>query len=106
ALWDTLEALHRPGPPEPAALDRLFGPVTRDLSRGQGVAEDALAGHRAFDRLTELYGRHDEGESYLDFLYTIMEAHLPLIRLLRAPVPPARLYHAASTGYAGLLAAR
>lgn len=106
AFWDTLETLNRPGPLDPAALDRLFGPVAKDLSRGQGVAEDVLIGHPAFDRLIELYGRHNDGESFLDFLYTIMEAHLPLIRLMRAPIPPARLYHAASTGYAGLLAAR
>lgn len=106
AFWDTLETLNQPGPLDPGALDRLFGPVTRDLSRGHGVAEDVLIGHPAFDRLIELYGRHNDGESFLDFLYTIIEAHLPLIRLMRAPIPPARLYHAASTGYAGLLAAR
>lgn len=106
AFWDTLEILQAPGPLDPSALDALFGPVTRDLTRGQGIAEDVLVGHPAFERLTELYGSHNAGESFLDFLYTVMEAHLPLVRLLHAPVPQARLYHAASTGYAGLLAAR
>lgn len=46
------------------------------------------------------------GLSFLDFYWTIRALFMPVLNVLRMPIPKARLYHAACTGYAGLLAVR
>ncbi len=45
------------------------------------------------------------GASFLDFFWTHRYIQLPLANLLRAELPRATVYHAACTGYAGLLGA-
>lgn len=46
------------------------------------------------------------GLSFLDFFWTIRSLFMPVLTVMRAPIPKARVYHAACTGYAGLLGAR
>lgn len=41
--------------------------------------------------------------SFLDFFWTWRGIQLPLIQLLNAEIPRAKIYHSVSTGYAGLL---
>ncbi|MDR1534085.1 MAG: GT4 family glycosyltransferase PelF [Planctomycetota bacterium] len=61
----------------------------------------------AWEVITELYRRTSPpGLSFLDFFWTIRSLFMPILNILRAPIPPARVYHASCTGYAGLLGAR
>lgn len=46
------------------------------------------------------------GLSFLDYFWSIRAQYMPIFNVLRASVPKARVYHAACTGYAGLLGAR
>ncbi|MCX7934789.1 MAG: GT4 family glycosyltransferase PelF [Planctomycetota bacterium] len=68
----------------------------------------ALAHSRqAWEQISGLYKRYaPEGFPFLDFFWTHRFIYIPALRLLRTPLPAARVYHAASTGYAGLLGAR
>jgi len=74
--------------------------------RGEGFSSfDLLQTHESWDVLVESYRREAGEESFLNFFWTWRYAYLPLFNLLSAPIPPARVYHTISTGYAGLLAA-
>lgn len=46
------------------------------------------------------------GLSFLDYFWSIRAQYMPIFNVLRASLPKARVYHAACTGYAGLLGAR
>lgn len=60
-----------------------------------------------WDVITRLYRRAaPPGLSFLDFFWTIRALFMPVLNVMRMTIPKARLYHAACTGYAGLLGAR
>ncbi len=61
----------------------------------------------AWDMIVEQYRRHCTDTSFSDYFWSVRTMHRPLWRLARiaATLMPARVYHAASTGYAGLLGA-
>jgi glycosyltransferase involved in cell wall biosynthesis len=65
---------------------------------------DIFRSEEAWDLLTKNYARYGEDVSFLDYFWTFRSIFLPLLNTLRCPLPPARLYHTVSTGYAGLLA--
>lgn len=46
------------------------------------------------------------GLSFLDYFWSLRAQFMPIFNILRASMPKARVYHAACTGYAGLLGAR
>lgn len=116
-----------PGRSDEALARRLFrdleGPLTRLLDRG-GLAElrEVLAlvaplrgrigrnvvldSRAAFDCVQRMYDAGMPGASFLDYFWTWRALVGGLMAVLLAPMPPARLYHTISTGYAGLLAAR
>lgn len=77
-----------------------------DLSAGDLSADDLLHGNEAFALMRdELYPRLGPDAPFIDFFWHFRAMHLPLLRLLEARCPPAKVYHAVSTGYAGLVAA-
>lgn len=78
-------------------------PALRDERTCLSLA-DAFETEEAWDLLTRLYDRYAGGVSFLDYFWTMRSIFLPLANTMRCPVPPARLYHVVSTGYAGLIA--
>lgn len=64
-----------------------------------------LHGQAGFDFLAEVSAKRAPDTSFLDLFWHFRAMNVPLLRLLAAPAPPARCYHAVSTGYAGILAA-
>lgn len=65
-----------------------------------------LFGHRAsWELLCRWHARTAPTVSFLDFFWTWRATHLPLVQVMTAAIPPARIYHAVSTGYAGWFAA-
>ncbi|MGE0713087.1 MAG: GT4 family glycosyltransferase PelF [Planctomycetota bacterium] len=98
------------GLPERLAAGDLSGlaEVTEVLAgRGElGLsARDLVHSRESFELLQRLYDRYAPRESFIDFFWTARYVHLPLLRLLRAQVPRAAVYHATSTGFGGFLAA-
>ncbi len=55
--------------------------------------------------LTYFYEKYGAGISFLDFFWTWRGTHLPLLQVAQSELPQAKVYHAVSTGYAGLLGA-
>ena len=59
----------------------------------------------AWDLLVSFYEKHASEESFIDFFWSVRFMHMPLWSLLKSRqlIPPARMYHSVSTGYAGLI---
>ena len=86
-FWKLIEHL------EPMRERFSFGNLCRDTE--------------AWEILIKLYERFASDESFLDYFWTTRFLNLPLWRIwqFRERMPPARVYHSISTGYAGLLGA-
>ncbi|GIO12906.1 glycosyl transferase [Cohnella xylanilytica] len=57
-----------------------------------------------FDALSELSRERYSQLPFRELFWTVRSMLLPLMQLLREPIPEADLYHTASTGYAGIIA--
>lgn len=55
--------------------------------------------------LSQFYKKYGRGSSFIDFFWTFRGTHLPLLQVLQSEIPSAKIYHAVSTGYAGVLGA-
>ncbi len=79
--------------------------ILDDLATNDLELDELLYGRASFDLLTQLSDRAAADAPFLDLFWHFRAIHVPMLRLLAAPVVPAACYHAIATGYAGLLAA-
>jgi glycosyltransferase involved in cell wall biosynthesis len=93
---------------ERSRLERATDAVLATVETPDGIsATEFLFGTGSWDIIRR---RHFEGEpeaSFIDYFWTLRIVHGPMFQLARLArnIPPARAYHAVSTGYAGLLGA-
>jgi glycosyltransferase involved in cell wall biosynthesis len=80
-------------------------PLFQGSDKSKFTAHDLVYGKDAWNLLMEFYKPDVNSESFIDYFWTFRFIHLPLIKLLTAPIPQAKVYHTVSTGYAGLLGA-
>ena len=77
-----------------------------DLASGDLTIHEFLHGDATFDLLhRDLYEKLSPDAPFMDFFWHMRAMHIPLLRLLAAGCPEASVYHAVSTGYAGLIGA-
>ena len=69
------------------------------------TASDLFYSRESWDQLIKLYQSHAPQESFVDFFWTFRFTYLPIFTILEAVLPAARVYHAVSTGFCGLLGA-
>ena len=86
---------------ELASVERLMAPLVKARR-----ATDLLDSTLAWNLVCDLYSREMPHESFLHFFWAWRALFGGLVATLAFPLPPARVYHTVSTGYAGLLAAR
>jgi len=69
--------------------------------------EDFLLSEAAWDTICADYHRLCTAPSFLDYFWTVRMMHAPIFKLAEVArrLPPSRVYHSVSTGYAGLLGA-
>ena len=86
-FWELIERL------DAAGGNYTFGNLCKDFE--------------AWELQLELYKRLAATESFIDFFWTTRLLPLPIWHLLRSrhELPPARVYHSVTTGYAGLIGA-
>lgn len=65
--------------------------------------ENILQDYEGWQLLQEMYQRHHPISPFVQYYWTWRATHFPLFKMLQAPIPQADIYHAVSTGYAGLL---
>jgi glycosyltransferase involved in cell wall biosynthesis len=113
AYADLLYGITREGSIE--ALDALAEMAARPVRRsGLGRLarpappgfSDLLCSERAWAAMVACYGRIAPHASFPDFFWAWRSLVGGLLSVATAPVPRARVYHAISTGYAGLYAVR
>lgn len=85
--------------------DRVDDALLADLARADLAVPELLHGDAAFAVIRELYEQLAPDAPFLDFFWHFRAMHVPVVRLLTAPVPEADSYHSVSTGYAGLVGA-
>jgi polysaccharide biosynthesis protein PelF len=93
--------LHAGELPELAKIIALLAPLVKARRTG-----DLLDSTLAWNLVCDLYDRAMPHESFLHFFWAWRALFGGLVATLSFPLPPARVYHTVSTGYAGLLAAR
>ncbi|HEU4964653.1 MAG TPA: GT4 family glycosyltransferase PelF [Bacilli bacterium] len=64
-------------------------------------AEAILEAEWAWEAAMDVYRRQATPPALVDFVWNWRSMWLPLLRLMRAPLPQGQLMHSASTGYAG-----
>jgi glycosyltransferase involved in cell wall biosynthesis len=84
----------------PEVFRLVVDPDTRVIS-----PRELFSHRKTWDMLVAAYEAMELEDSFIDFFWTWRYSHLPLLRLADARIPRASVYHAVSTGYAGLLAA-
>ena len=97
--------LRTTGPKEPLEAD-LLRRLARTLVEHGGLArDDFLLGEGSWQRICDAYRRECPEGSFADYFWTVRAMHASLFELadIARRLPPARVYHAVSTGYAGLL---
>lgn len=118
------EKLGKPGsfridaPPPRRTPSRVLGAIRRlhlgtevddqllaDLDAGDLTIHEFLHGDPAFELLRELYAKLCPEAPFMDFFWHVRAMHIPLLRMLQAEVPRVGVYHAVSTGYAGVIGA-
>jgi len=62
-----------------------------------------MYGKDAWKLLLEFYSPEENKDSFIDYFWTYRITHLPIFKILYTEIPKAKVYHAVSTGYAGLL---
>ncbi|MHB8877068.1 MAG: GT4 family glycosyltransferase PelF [Myxococcaceae bacterium] len=82
-----------------AALLRAFA----DKEHRSLSVMDVLFSRKAWELALSFYKERAAGTSFIDYFWTFRAVHAPLMQTLLGEVPKARIYHAVSTGYAGLL---
>jgi glycosyltransferase involved in cell wall biosynthesis len=101
-VLEGLRRLHLEGP---GAGDAVYDEILTDLATNDLTLPELLHGHASFDLLTAIADRVAPDAPFLDLFWHYRAIHVPVLRLLAAPMVQARCYHAVATGYAGLLAA-
>lgn len=108
AGWEQLQAFHgalsQGTPPSndvTAALLRLIATAGSDSLS----AHDLFFSFESWQLLVSLYERCAPSSSFPDYFWTFRATHLPLFAILRSALPPARVYHAVSGGFAGFAGA-
>ena len=93
---------HRDQPLSETAL----GPALEALGRPDALGrEDFLFSEAAWNQITESYEQFCTDPSFVDYFWTVRTMHGPLFLLAEIAdrLPPTRMVHAVSTGYAGML---
>lgn len=81
-------------------LFELFG------SENLYEANDFLVSNEFLDIIMELADAEYKNTPFKDTFWTIRSMLIPMLNLLKCHIPEADIYHAVSTGYAGLLGAK
>jgi len=82
-------------------IQEMLAPYQQDFI----TLKDMTKTREAISSLFELYKNSNRNLGFMKYFWTWKSTHLPLLRIINYPLPEADMYHAVSTGYAGLIAA-
>ena len=85
--------------------DQVDDALLADLAASDLSIPELLHGEATFGLVRELYEQLSPGAPFIDFFWHFRAMHIPMLRLLAGGCPDADVFHAVSTGYAGLVGA-
>lgn len=85
-------------------FDDIYKHLCSDSHRSINT-KDLMFSRESWDIIVKLYKERSGDSSFIDYFWTWRFLHLPLFQVLNGEIPPARVYHAVATGYAGLMGA-
>ncbi len=105
AAWQDFQVLHKAIATGtiPAMADLL--PVLRRSGFAGLNTSDLFNSRESWNTLVKLYEEHADGQSFMDYFWTFRWIYLPIFKVFEEVLPQARVYHAVSTGFSGLLGA-
>ena len=100
-LEDLYRLLHHPDAPDRALGERVLDCIAQDRLS----LDDVLRSRASWAALSDGYRQHCADPSFINYFWTLRSMQSPLLMLAQASrqMPRARVLHAISTGYAGLL---
>ncbi len=85
-------------------FDEIFKYLVPTEKRRATLSVEELAfSRKSWNILVDLYQRRAPDFPFTDFFWNWRFICFPLIQLLHAPIPPARVYHTVTTGWSGFL---
>lgn len=87
-------------------LQNSMARLTPMLEQRGGLSyRDFVYGRRAWEQIVDGYRDYCTDPSFIDYFWSVRSMHSPLFVLseIAKNLPPTRLYHSSSTGYAGFL---
>jgi glycosyltransferase involved in cell wall biosynthesis len=102
-FWSSVRDLHHKGEGVNARAHILWEKLFPAMPAWGVASKRLLLSREAYQLLLDMYEERNEPLSFIDYFYTYLFTHLPLLKLMETEVPDARLYHAICTGYAGFL---
>ncbi|KJJ83872.1 lipopolysaccharide N-acetylglucosaminyltransferase [Candidatus Omnitrophus magneticus] len=85
-------------------FDKLLDIMDTNLKNHLDI-NDIIRSFESWKTLERVYNIEAKDLSFLDYFWTWRFIYLPFFSLLSINLPPARVYHSVSTGYAGLVGA-
>ncbi|MEE9171039.1 MAG: GT4 family glycosyltransferase PelF [bacterium] len=85
-------------------FDELYHQFSKN-GPGSLSPENLLKDFQGWELLTEKYNKNHPIMPFIDYYWSWRATHFPLFQMFQADIPKADIYHAVSTGYAGLLGA-
>ena len=87
---------------DPSNFDEVYNLVGNSATRSVSLYDLAYS-KESWEVVRHLYDLEERETSFIDYFWTWRFVYLPFFSLLRTELPQAKLYHSASTGYAGVL---
>ncbi len=101
-LWRAFKAFHgSPMDLKREPFERMMRACSVPGERVLNTRDLVLSGKSWRYLLGRYWERRTRG-SFIDYFWTWRAIHMPIFQILNAEIPPAKLYHLVSTGYAGL----
>ena len=101
-MWRSLDRFHGASISDKKEhFDAMIRGCALPGSRVQNT-RDLLLSRRSWNYMLRSYQKRDAAGSFIDFFWTFRAVHMPIFQIVNAEIPPARIYHLVSTGYAGL----
>lgn len=96
------DALKKRGPDLSTQLDKVVASL---LDAPERHEHEFLFSEAAWDQICARYQASSRDRSFLEYFWTVRSMHAPLFKMARvaAGLPPSRVFHVISTGFAGFL---
>ncbi len=103
--WQNFHTLHEAVAVGKPYDGKTFLPLLRESGFARLTTTDLFHAPESWEMLIKLYQLYAPKESFVDFFWTFRFTYLPIFTVFETILPPARVYHAVSTGYSGLFGA-